>query len=193
VTFGTIKCILQQLHVSFNARFYYYIIKVNPHEGVVAMSWLAVICLFIGIVLVIVEMFHPGLGVPGITGVLLLIFGIVISAKNLFQVLVMVIIILAILAIALTIVLHSATKGRLSKILVLHEAQKKESGYIGTEDLKYFLGYEGSALTILRPAGTADFDGIKLDVVSEGDFIKKDAKVKIIKVEGRRIVVREQK
>lgn len=155
------------------------------------MSWLAVICLIVGILLVIVEMFHPGLGVPGITGVILLVFGIIISAKTLLQVLIMVIIILTILGITLTLVLQSATKGRLSKILVLHEAQKKESGYIGSEDLNYFLGHEGVTLTILRPAGTADFDGIKLDVVSESEFIPKDSNVKIIKVEGRRIVVRK--
>lgn len=160
-------------------------------KGGNAMSWLAVICLLIGLLLVVVEMFHPGLGVPGITGVILLICGVVLTAKNLFQVLVMVIIILTILGIALTFVLQSATKGRLSKILVLHEAQKKEAGYTGTEELNYFLGHEGVSLTVLRPSGIADFDGIKLDVVSEGDFIPKDTKVKIIRVEGRRIVVRK--
>lgn len=155
------------------------------------MSGLAIICLLIGLALVIVEMFHPGFGVPGITGGILLICGIVMTAKNLFEVLVMVIIILTILGVALTLVLQSATKGRLSKILVLHEAQKKEAGYTGTEELNYFLGHEGVTLTILRPAGMADFDGIKLDVVSEGDFISPNTKVRIIRVEGRRIVVRK--
>lgn len=155
------------------------------------MSWLAVVCLLIGLLLVVVEMFHPGLGVPGITGAILLICGIVLTAKNLFQVLVMIIIILTILGITLSFVLQSATKGRLSKILVLHETQKKEKGYTGTEELNYFLGHVGVALTVLRPAGMADFDGIKLDVVSEGDFIPKETKVRIIRVEGRRIVVRK--
>ncbi|WML34888.1 NfeD family protein [Clostridium sp. OS1-26] len=50
----------------------------------------------------------------------------------------------------------------------------------------------GTTLTILRPAGIADVNGIKLDVVSEGEFISKDRKIEIIKVEGRRIVVREK-
>ncbi|MDP4144088.1 MAG: NfeD family protein [Bacillota bacterium] len=156
------------------------------------MSFLAIICFILGFLLVIVEMFHPGFGAPGIAGGILLIIGIILTAQNLIQVLILVIIIFAVLAFALTLVLQSATKGRLSKILVLHEEQKKETGYIGTEDLNYFLGHEGVTLTILRPSGTADFDGIKLDVVSEGEFIDKDTKVKIIKVQGRRIVVREQ-
>ena len=76
---------------------------------------------------------------------------------------------------------------------VLHQAQRKEEGYSGSDDLEYFLGKEGITTTILRPAGTADFDGIKLDVVSEGEFIKNESKVKIITVKGRRIVVREIK
>lgn len=57
--------------------------------------------------------------------------------------------------------------------------------------MERFLGKEGTALSVLRPSGVANFDGIKLDVVSQGDFILKGTKVKIIKVEGRRIVVSE--
>lgn len=57
--------------------------------------------------------------------------------------------------------------------------------------MQYFLDKKGTTLTVLRPAGTVDFDGVKLDVVSEGDFIPKDTEVKVIKVEGRRIVVRQ--
>lgn len=50
---------------------------------------------------------------------------------------------------------------------------------------------EGVSLTILRPTGIADFNGIKLDVITEGEFIQKDKKVKIIQVQGNRIVVKE--
>lgn len=154
--------------------------------------WAAVFFL-LGFILVIFEMFNPGFGAPGITGVILLFLGIVTTATSLMDVLIMLVIIMAVLGIALTLVLHSATKGRLSKTLVLSDSLKKELGFEGTEDLKFFLDKEGKAVTVLRPAGTADFDGVKLDVVSEGEFIQKDTKVKIIKVEGRRIVVREIK
>ena len=83
-------------------------------------------------------------------------------ARDPYDVLYLIIIILAILGIALTFVLHSATKGRLSKTLVLTVFEQR-TGFEGTEDLKFFLGKEGKAVTILRPAGTADFDGVKLD------------------------------
>ncbi|NMB96506.1 MAG: hypothetical protein GYA02_07835, partial [Clostridiaceae bacterium] len=91
--------------------------------------------------------------------------------------------------VALTLVLHSASKGRLSKTLILSDSLNKEEGFSGTEDLEYFVGREGKTLTVLRPAGTAEFDGVKLDVVSEGEFIPKNTRVKVKKVTGRRIVV----
>lgn len=156
-----------------------------------AMSWIAALCLASGFLLVVIEMFHPGLSAPGISGAILLLLGVFLTAKSLMQALIMLLIILAILGVVLTIVLQSATKGRLSKILILSHAQKKESGYIGTEDLEFFLGQEGIAVTVLRPSGIADFNGVKLDVVSEGEFIQQDTPVKITKVQGRRIVVSE--
>jgi len=45
---------------------------------------------------------------------------------------------------------------------------------------------------VLRPSGTADFSGIKLDVVSDGEFIPKDTTVIINKIEGHRIVVKQK-
>jgi membrane-bound ClpP family serine protease len=151
----------------------------------------AAVCFITGFILVVVEMFHPGFGIPGIAGTVLLLLGVVITAKSVLDVLIMLIIVFTILGCALTVVLKSVTTGRLSKSLVLHSTQKKEAGYIGTEDLNYFLGQEGTSITILRPSGTGDFNGIKLDVVSQGEFISKDKAIKIVKVEGRRIVVEE--
>ncbi|AKN31765.1 hypothetical protein Ccar_13190 [Clostridium carboxidivorans P7] len=155
------------------------------------ISWIAILCFSFGFLLVVIEMFHPGFGIPGIFGAIFLIMGIVITAKSIMEALILVSIIIAVLGVALTLVLRSATKGRLSKILILRETQKRETGYTGSEDLQYFVGQQGITLTILRPAGIADFNGIKMDVVSEGEFIPKDEKVKIIKVEGRIIVVRK--
>ncbi|NMM64822.1 hypothetical protein HBE96_19660 [Clostridium sp. P21] len=155
------------------------------------ISLAAVLFFSFGFLLVVIEMFHPGFGIPGVFGGIFLILGIVITARSVMEALILVSIIIAVLGVALTLVLQSATKGRLSKILILRETQKKETGYTGSEDLQYFVGQQGITLTVLRPAGIADFNGIKMDVVSEGEFIPKDEKIKIIKVEGRIIVVRK--
>ena len=53
-----------------------------------------------------------------------------------------------------------------------------------------FLGKEGETVTILRPTGMAEFDGVKLNVVADGEYIPKGTPVKVQRVEGARVVVR---
>jgi len=52
------------------------------------------------------------------------------------------------------------------------------------------LGQTGVALTTLRPAGTAIFNGKRVDVVADGGFVEKGRTVKVVEVEGLRVVVR---
>lgn len=156
-----------------------------------AMTLWAALFFAVGFILVIVEMFIPGFGVPGIVGSICLFIGVLLTAKTLLQAAILIVIILFILAIALTVILNSATKGKLSKTLVLNDSLNKEAGFVGTEDLDYFINKEGITLSVLRPAGTGDFEGVKLDIVSEGEFIQKDSKVKIVKIQGRKILVKK--
>ncbi len=51
------------------------------------------------------------------------------------------------------------------------------------------LGKQGPALTDLRPSGKMDLDGVPLDVVTDGRFIEKGCLLKIIQVQGNRIMV----
>ena len=54
------------------------------------------------------------------------------------------------------------------------------------------LGQEGSALTPLRPSGTAVFQGRKMDVSSENDFVSAGEAVVVVREEGQRVVVRKK-
>ena len=149
-----------------------------------------IVMLIVGFVLVVIEMYIPGFGVPGIAGILLLIGGVIMARPTPLQALIMVVIIVALLCIALSLCLHSAAKGRLSKSrLVLNEvATQAETPE--TNDLAYFVGREGTTHTVLRPAGMADFDGVKLNVVSDGEYIPSGCRIIVDRVEGNRIVVR---
>lgn len=51
-------------------------------------------------------------------------------------------------------------------------------------------GAVGEALSDLRPAGVASFEGERIDVVSEGDYISAGEKVEVIRAERYRRVVR---
>ena len=151
----------------------------------------SIVMLLVGFVLVVVEMYIPGFGVPGITGILLLIGGVYFAHPSPLGALIMALVIVALLCIALSICLHSASSGRLSKSrFVLHDvATHAETGE--TSDLMYFVGREGVTRTVLRPAGMGEFDGVKLNIVSDGEYIASGAKVVVDRVEGNRIVVRE--
>jgi len=52
------------------------------------------------------------------------------------------------------------------------------------------VGARGRALSRLRPAGRAEVDGRRLDVVTEGSFIEAGAPIEVVKVKANRIVVR---
>jgi membrane-bound serine protease (ClpP class) len=53
------------------------------------------------------------------------------------------------------------------------------------------LGQTGTALTALRPAGTCMINGKRIDVVAaDGSFVEKGTPVKVIELEGFRVVVR---
>ncbi len=62
-------------------------------------------------------------------------------------------------------------------------------GDLGTERPE-LIGQTGTALTHLRPSGTAQINGQRVDVLSEGGMIEKGSDVKVVAVEGLRVVVR---
>ena len=67
---------------------------------------------------------------------------------------------------------------------------KTAEGWSGTEaGNNDYLNKEGTAQTVLRPAGFATIDGERVDVVSQGEMIQKGEPIKVIEVEGNRIVV----
>ena len=157
------------------------------------MDVIIIICFIIGIGLLVLEAFMPGFGLPGITGVILEVIALSLTwvEHGALVTLGMLLVVLSILAIAISMSLRSATKGKLSKSqLIHHESETNEAGYRSTDDLQVFLGREGQAVTVLRPTGIADFDGVRLSVSSEGDYVAAGTSVRIIKVEGAKILVK---
>ena len=65
-----------------------------------------------------------------------------------------------------------------------------ENTQLEASDLDYLLHREGTASTDLRPVGKGDFDGIELDIVSDGAYIKKGSRIKIVQISSNRLMVR---
>ena len=149
-----------------------------------------ILCFTIGVILCIVEAFLPDFGLFGITGIVLLVAGISLSATSPIMALLMLLVVAALVVVLLVFSFRSAAHGRLSRSpLILGAATTKEEGYVGVEDASALLGKAGVVLATLRPAGVCVIDGERVDVVSEGGFIPAKTEVKVVKVEGMRIVV----
>lgn len=156
--------------------------------------WLMVVLFIFGGILAVIELIMPGFGLPGITGIIAFIAGVVVGSSILTTgQLALIILLVFIIVIAMIVILYrSLTKGgRVSKRLFLRSRADREKGYSSNKDLKDMLGKEGIALTILRPSGLGEFDGIKLDVVTEGQFISKGTKIRVVDVEGFKVLVEE--
>lgn len=157
---------------------------------------LAIILFFlVGTALLVIEVFMPGFGVAGISGIVLEGVGIVLMLihHGPLAALGLTLLVLALIGVVISIMLRSATKGRLSKSpLVLTKAETSTDGYnAANKDMEVFLGKEGVVVTTLRPAGMAEIEGVKLNVVSDAEFIPKGTRVRVTQVDGIRIIVRK--
>lgn len=77
--------------------------------------------------------------------------------------------------------------------LTAPNVQKKEDGYTNTFGWESLRGESGISDTDLHPSGWVNVADQRVFVVSEGDFIEKGTAVKVMSVDGNRIVVRELK
>nr|WP_313886494.1 nodulation protein NfeD [Bacillus sp. SD088] len=149
------------------------------------------ILFILGIILIVAEFFLPG-GIAGLLGAVAIIGSIIMAGQNTVYMAISVIIALFLAAVAIIIMIKVLGKRmKFFKKLILKDSTNTESGYVSNVNRLDLIGREGIALTDLRPSGTVTVDDERLDVVAEGSYIEANTKVKIIKAEGSRIVVRE--
>jgi membrane-bound serine protease (ClpP class) len=79
-----------------------------------------------------------------------------------------------------------------SNRLALRQSQVEDGGYQPVADLSGLAGKSGMAFTTLRPGGTALIDGRKVDVVAAGGMIEQHARIKVLTVEGTKVVVERE-
>ena len=147
------------------------------------------ILLLVGVGLLVFEMYIPGFGVPGISGIVTLALGFMLLRPGPMEGLLLLVILAAVLCAALVICLVTASSGRLakSKLALRDVAIKPED--LSENALSGYLNRVGVAHTELRPSGIGDFDGARVNVVSDGEFIERGASIRVQSVAGNRVVV----
>jgi len=149
----------------------------------------------IGFVAIFIELFVPAAGVIGAAGVITMIVSAVLAyihhgraTGTAF---------LAILLIGTPAVLWVGLKAFpgtfVGKRMILGKTFGAEQGYTSFTGDRYegLAGKEGMTVTMLRPSGMARIGGVKYSVVTGGEPVEKNQLVRVVKVEGSRIVVRK--
>lgn len=159
--------------------------------GEMGVTLVVAIILFVaGFILIGIEMAIPGFSIPGVSGIICLVVAVFLVSDSFVEGAIIALIIMTLLGIMFAIILGILSKAKLKSPIILKDEQNKEKGFISSSDLQYLLGKQGVAVTDLRPSGTADFDGIEFDVISEGKYISKDTRLVIYKVQGSKLIVK---
>lgn len=151
---------------------------------------LALILVLISGSLMLIEFFVIGM-ILGAIGVMLFGASILVVSGNAFLYSVFLAVILVMVIIEWVIfVKYKKRKIPFLNRLILSDATDKESGYTSFDDRSHLVGEIAVTHTVLRPSGTIRLGDERIDAVAEGSYIPADVKVKIIFVEGTRVVVR---
>lgn len=171
---------------------------------VAGLAGMEVLALFgLGLVLIAVELFFfPGLIVPGLVGTMLVlgtlffamvdrypsqpfipeVGGLIAPAANMA--------IAGVLGvIAIMLLGRFLPKTPLYHALVLETAQPHGPSLGNAPESAVRAGDTGVTTSILRPSGRVEVRGVAVDAVSQGDFIEPGTPVRVLAVEGGRVVV----
>jgi membrane-bound serine protease (ClpP class) len=153
-------------------------------------GWLEVGLAFLGILLLIIEAFIPGFGVFGVGGIISMAASIFLSVDSPKLATSYLMWTSIAFMFALFAIVRGLSKRGLGKALTLSQRHDEQSYVPERADLSGLVGKEGRAISTLRPAGTAQFGTMRIDVVTEGEFIANGTAITVIRVDGARVLVR---
>lgn len=174
-------------------------------------GWEGPLLFAIGIVLLTVEIFiTPGFGAAGTIGLFCVLGSFVITLMErgpsnpyfvpLFSLESLVLPILVTLIacttslvgfFALPLLFPALSATPFGRRLLLVKQTSREEGYVCADPaLEALTGQIGTVLSDSRPAGIATIEGQRVHIVSEGGFIPQGTRIEVLRVEGRRVVVR---
>lgn len=169
-------------------------------------GWEVGIVFLVGLLLVLGELFlHPGTVIPGVAGAMLMVAALLWAmidrypGEPFLPTTAMLVRPLINLAVAFLIALVAAAwlvkylpRTGLYRYIVLDEAVGGSApSAVPIAAATVRIGQEGATRTMLRPSGKADFSGHTLDVITQGDFIEPGSPVRIVSVDGMRVVVEQ--
>jgi membrane-bound serine protease (ClpP class) len=162
-------------------------------------GWEEILLVGLGFLLLITEVFvTPGFGVLGVLGIASVIGGLGPSVVGAGATGTVILAALGRVAVSLLVAVGASVallrflpRLPFGQLLILQRELPAEEGYESSPPRDHrWLGKCGTAVSPLRPAGIAQLDEERVDVVSDGEFIDAGTRIEVTRVDGNRIVVR---
>ncbi len=150
-----------------------------------------ILCALVGFGLLLTEAFMPGFGVAGILGIVLEIVAVYLAwtGHGLVFALIFTGVMIAVIALTVFLSYRSIMHGRLSKSALILKDQE-EAAKPQSASLSSLVGAKGVTATALRPAGSVEIDGRRVNAATRGEFLARETPVQITGAEGDHVVVR---
>jgi membrane-bound ClpP family serine protease len=155
---------------------------------------LAYALIVLGIILLAAELFIPSFGVLTALSIGAMVVGIAITfAHDTSTGVVTLIGVFVVVPAVMAFVFRYAPRTAFGRRLFLSGPQEDETvaNMPGNLELEQLRGRYGRTTSALRPAGVVDFDGRRVDVLSEGALIEPGQWVRCIDVKAGKVIVRE--
>ncbi len=157
-------------------------------EGAVSFYMVAV---FLGgILCIIIEMLLPTVGLLAGVGVAAMLYSVVLALGGDVDAILAMLGAVVLAVVIFALIVKKLPSSKLWNKFVLHDQSTAKRGFVSAAPREALVGRTGVVTTELRPSGTADIDGRPVDVVSEGAFLPKGTEIRVVTVEGARVVVR---
>lgn len=152
---------------------------------IVGIMLFALFMLFLEIAII------PGFGIAGVTGIILLILSLGLAFWKLTKTWAIGVTVFAVIGVGLLIyfMVEILPNTKLGKKFILSETAPASEEVSAVENTNRYLGAEGVAISNLRPSGIAKIADERVDVITDGDFIEKGTKIKVIKTTAGRVIV----
>ena len=169
------------------------------HWLVQLAGWEELLLAASGVILLVLEVFViPGFGIAGVLGMVAILAGLILSlvgAGDTSEFVLMaagrVVFSFLLALVASLVMLRFLPRLPFGRRLILETGLGTGHNYGSAPDSDLrWLGKQGRASSSLRPAGIAEIEGERVDVVSEGEMIDAGQFVEVTRVDGNRIVVR---
>jgi membrane-bound serine protease (ClpP class) len=154
----------------------------------------SLILFLIGLILLLLEIFViPGFGITGVAGILAVSFSIILVFGGIYSALFAMASIITYSMLFMIGIYFWGPRLKLFDRFVLKDEMTADQGFVAVEVGAYdhLVGLEGVAVSPCRPSGKVKIGDERYDVVSDGDFIEKGARVQVRKVDNNKVVVRQ--